>query len=38
MSKDQWPVRVGDWRVVYVIDDALKLVSIIAQRRQVYER
>jgi mRNA interferase RelE/StbE len=38
--KDQWRIRVGDWRVVYIIDDAAKLVSItrIAHRREVYER
>ena len=36
--KDHWRVRVGDWRVVYIIDDAAKLVSItrIAHRREVY--
>ena len=36
--KDLWRVRVGDWRVVYIIDDSAKLVSItrIAHRRQVY--
>ena len=38
--KDQWRVRVGDWRVVYIVDDTAKLVSItrIAHRRDVYER
>ena len=38
--KDQWRVRVGDWRVVYIIDDAATLISItrIAHRREVYER
>ncbi|MGP8244250.1 MAG: type II toxin-antitoxin system RelE family toxin [Bryobacteraceae bacterium] len=38
--KGQWRVRVGDWRVVYIIDDAAKLISVtrIAQRREVYER
>jgi mRNA interferase RelE/StbE len=38
--EDQWRLRVGDWRVVYVIDDAAKLVSVtrIAHRREVYER
>ena len=38
--KDQWRVRVGDWRVVYIIDDAAKLIRItrIAHRREVYER
>jgi len=37
--KDQWRVRVGDWRVVYVIDDAAKLVSVtrVAHRREVDE-
>ena len=24
--KDQWRVRVGDWRVVYIIDDSAKPV------------
>jgi mRNA interferase RelE/StbE len=27
--KDQWRVRAGDWRVLYLIDDAAKLVSCI---------
>jgi mRNA interferase RelE/StbE len=37
--KDHWRVRVGDWRVLYVIDDAAKRVSItrVAHRREVYE-
>ncbi|MEP7308292.1 MAG: type II toxin-antitoxin system RelE/ParE family toxin [Acidobacteriota bacterium] len=37
---DQWRVRVGDWRVVYIIDDAAKRISVtrIAHRREVYER
>jgi mRNA interferase RelE/StbE len=37
--KDQWRVRAGDWRVVYVIDDAAKLISVtrIAHRSAVYE-
>ena len=38
--KDQWRVRVGDWRVVYIIDDPAKLISVtrVAHRREVYER
>lgn len=38
--RDQWRVRVGDWRVVYIINDPAKLISItrIAHRREVYER
>jgi mRNA interferase RelE/StbE len=37
--KNQWRVRVGDWRVLYIIDDMTKLVSVtrIAHRREVYE-
>jgi mRNA interferase RelE/StbE len=37
--KDQWRVRVGDWRVVYIIDDGAKRVTImrIARRGDVYE-
>jgi mRNA interferase RelE/StbE len=37
---DQWRVRVGDWRVVYIINDAAKRINItrIAHRRDVYER
>ena len=37
--KDQWRLRVGDWRVVYIVDDSAKLVSItrIAHRREVYD-
>jgi len=37
--KDQWRVRVGDWRVLDIIDDTSKRVSVtrIAHRREVYE-
>jgi mRNA interferase RelE/StbE len=37
--KDQWRIRVGDWRVVYIVDDAAGVVSVtrIAHRREVYE-
>jgi len=37
--KDQWRVRVGDWRVLYIIDDAAKRVGVtrIAHRREAYE-
>ncbi|MDQ2711781.1 MAG: type II toxin-antitoxin system RelE/ParE family toxin [Acidobacteriota bacterium] len=36
---DTWRVRVGDWRIIYLIDDESKLVSVtrIAHRREVYE-
>ena len=37
--KDLWRIRVGDYRVVYVIDDTRKHLSItrIAHRQDVYE-
>jgi len=37
--KDQWRIRVGDWRVIYIIDDSRAQVSItrVAHRREVYE-
>jgi mRNA interferase RelE/StbE len=37
--KDQWRVRIGDWRVIYIVDDTARLVSVtrIAHRSQVYE-
>jgi mRNA interferase RelE/StbE len=37
--KDHWRVRVGDWRVVYIIDDAARVASVtrIAHRREVYD-
>jgi len=37
--RDLWRIRVGDWRVVYIIDDHAKVVSItrIAHRREVYD-
>jgi len=36
---DQWRIRIGDWRVVYIINDAARLVSItrIAHRSKVYD-
>jgi mRNA interferase RelE/StbE len=37
--KNQWRIRVGDWRVVYFIDDDTKLITIarVTHRREVYE-
>ena len=37
--KDQWRIRVGDYRVVYTIDDARLLVEItrVRHRRDVYD-
>jgi mRNA interferase RelE/StbE len=37
--QDLWRIRVGDYRVVYIIDDGRKMVSVtrVAHRRDVYE-
>jgi mRNA interferase RelE/StbE len=36
--KNHWRIRVGDWRILYVVDDARKLVTItrVANRGEVY--
>jgi mRNA interferase RelE/StbE len=36
---DLWRIRVGDYRIVYIIDDDRKTVSVtrISHRREVYE-
>jgi mRNA interferase RelE/StbE len=36
---NEWRIRVGDYRIVYVIDDTAKSVDVtrIAHRREVYE-
>ena len=37
-EKDQWRIRVGDWRVVYRVDDGRLVVLVIkvAPRGEVY--
>ena len=39
-GREEWRVRVGDYRVVYAIDDDRRLVEIlnVAHRRDVYRR
>jgi len=36
--KDHWRIRIGDHRVIYIIDDGAKAVRVtrIAHRREVY--
>ena len=38
-GKDEWRIRIGDYRVIYTVDDELKKVEVtrIAHRREVYE-
>jgi mRNA interferase RelE/StbE len=35
-----WRIRLGDWRIVYEIDDARRIVDVhfVAHRREVYRR
>ncbi len=37
-NRDAWRIRVGDYRVIYTIDDARKQVVIyaIGHRREIY--
>jgi mRNA interferase RelE/StbE len=37
--KDQRRIRVGDWRVLYIIDNETRTVTVmhVAHRRDVYE-
>ena len=37
-SDDRWRVRVGDFRVVYVINDGAVIVTVVqvGHRREVY--
>ena len=39
-DRDDWRIRVGDYRIVYGIDDERRMVEIlnIAHRRDVYRR
>jgi len=38
--KDQWRIRMGDYRVIHTIDDIGNTVTVthVAHRRDVYER
>lgn len=37
-SSDRWRIRVGDYRIIYRIDDAAREITVlrIAHRRHVY--
>jgi mRNA interferase RelE/StbE len=36
---NEWRIRVGDYRIIYVVDDTARTVDVtrIAHRREVYE-
>ncbi|MBI4706010.1 MAG: type II toxin-antitoxin system RelE/ParE family toxin [Deltaproteobacteria bacterium] len=33
-GSDGWRLRVGDWRVLYVVDDAARLVTVMGVRHR----
>jgi mRNA interferase RelE/StbE len=33
-SQNDWRIRIGDWRVIYTIDDAAKIVDVSAIRHR----
>jgi len=37
--KDLWRIRIGDYRIVYIVDDDHKMLSVtrIVHRKDVYE-
>jgi mRNA interferase RelE/StbE len=37
--EDQWRIRIGDYRVIYILDDQARTVTIthVAHRREVYD-
>ena len=39
-GREGYRLRVGDYRILYVVDDALKIVDVysVAHRREVYRR
>ena len=39
-SEDIWRIRVGDYRVLYFIDDPIRIVEIrrIGHRKDIYDR
>lgn len=39
-ARDMWRVRVGNYRVVYTVDDTVRVVTVtrVAHRREVYRR
>jgi mRNA interferase RelE/StbE len=39
-GRDDFRIRVGDYRIVYAVDDAQRIVLVarIAHRREVYRR
>ena len=37
-KKGSWSLRVGDYRVIFIVSDTIVLISAIGHRKDVYER
>ncbi|HCZ36877.1 MAG TPA: type II toxin-antitoxin system mRNA interferase toxin, RelE/StbE family [Cytophagales bacterium] len=39
LKESLWRIRVGDYRIIYYIEDAIRIVEIrkVANRREVYD-
>lgn len=37
-SKDLWRIRVGDYRIIYAVDDIVRIIAVerIAHRKEAY--
>jgi len=40
LNTDAWRIRVGDYRVIYLIEDTIKIVEIqaVGHRRDIYKK
>ena len=40
LNVDAWRIRIGDYRVIYLIEDTIKIIEIqaIGHRRDIYKR
>lgn len=38
-ENDSWRIRIGDYRVIYTIDDAIRIVDVrkVGHRKDVYD-
>ena len=39
LNTDAWRIRIGDYRVIYIIEDTIKIVEIqaVGHRRDIYK-
>lgn len=38
-GQDAWRIRIGDYRVIYIIDDVIRIVDVrsVGHRKDIYE-